>query len=285
MRIKSLDDINGNEILADDIRSGLDFILVPKGTKLKTSYVSALKNLGITEVLVKMDSNELQADISVIPKEVIDCFVNHLSRIYEKYKDGQGLSEVEILSERIVDFCKDNPMIKLSAQMNRTTDIFEHSIIVSLMCVLAGIKLDIIRPKLYQMVMACLIHDFALLSISCEYCDIELEELDEDDQKRIMEHSKKSYEIVVDQQWITQEAKEMILSHHERMNGRGYPYKKTNHSILCRVIQVADAFDGMLSGIEYRKKSFDDVMNFLESHKTCRYDRTIVEIICQLFAK
>lgn len=285
MKMKSLDEIVGNEIVAEDIRTGLDFVLVPKGTLLKTSYLPALKNLGVIEVMVEEELCKSTESVCVIPKEIIDSYASCLANCYQQYEDGHGLSEIEVLAERIVDLCIDNPNVKLSAKMERTESIFEHSIVLCVLCILSGIKLDIMKSKLYQMAMACLVHDFSLLSLPFNFYNIELEEMPEDEQKQMMEHSRKSYEIVSDQSFMTNEAKEMILSHHERMNGRGYPNKKVNHCILCRIIQASDAMDGMLSGIEYRKKSFEEVIAFMESHKTCRFDRPIVEIVCQLFAK
>lgn len=285
MKIKSLDDINGNEVVLEDIRSGLDFILVPKGTIIKKTYVPALKNLGISEIMVEDGNTKCENNECSIPKEIIDTYTNHLTRIYQQYKDGQGFGEIEILAEKIVDFCKDNPKIKICSKMTRSYDVFEHSVMVSILCILTGMQMDIVRPKLYQMAIASLIHDFSLLALPFNFYDKELEELSEEEQQQMMQHSRKSYEIVANQLWMTQEAKEMVLAHHERMNGRGYPDKKANHCILCRIIQATDAMDGMLSGIEYAKKSFNETIDFMESHKTCRYDRSIVEIVCQLFAK
>ncbi|MFJ6212923.1 HD-GYP domain-containing protein [Streptomyces sp. NPDC092296] len=51
------------------------------------------------------------------------------------------------------------------------------------------------------------------------------------------------------------EARAGILHHHERMDGRGYPYGLTGAEIpeFARVIAVADAFDSMTSTRSYRR--------------------------------
>ncbi|GAB7031129.1 HD-GYP domain-containing protein [Streptomyces sp. NPDC021749] len=51
------------------------------------------------------------------------------------------------------------------------------------------------------------------------------------------------------------EARAAILHHHERLDGRGYPYGLRGHQIpeFARVVAVADAFDAMTSTRSYRR--------------------------------
>ncbi|PJJ04374.1 putative nucleotidyltransferase with HDIG domain [Streptomyces sp. 2333.5] len=51
------------------------------------------------------------------------------------------------------------------------------------------------------------------------------------------------------------EARAAILHHHERLDGRGYPYGLRGHHIpeYARVVAVADAFDAMTSTRSYRR--------------------------------
>ncbi|MEU6327653.1 HD-GYP domain-containing protein [Streptomyces sp. NPDC047049] len=51
------------------------------------------------------------------------------------------------------------------------------------------------------------------------------------------------------------EARAAILHHHERLDGRGYPYGLMGHQIpeCARVVAVADAFDAMTSTRSYRR--------------------------------
>jgi len=51
-----------------------------------------------------------------------------------------------------------------------------------------------------------------------------------------------------------QEASNLILYHHERYDGKGYPYRLKGEKIPigARLIAVADAFDNMTTGHSYR---------------------------------
>ncbi|MGA7174036.1 MAG: HD domain-containing phosphohydrolase, partial [Candidatus Dormiibacterota bacterium] len=50
-------------------------------------------------------------------------------------------------------------------------------------------------------------------------------------------------------------AREVILTHHERFDGKGYPNGLVGDSVplAARVFTIADAFDAMISDRPYRK--------------------------------
>lgn len=65
------------------------------------------------------------------------------------------------------------------------------------------------------------------------------------------------------------EIKNIILSHHERLDGSGYPYHKTENEIpkLSKIIAIADSYDAMTSNRYYNKiKSKDEAINDLFSN-------------------
>lgn len=49
---------------------------------------------------------------------------------------------------------------------------------------------------------------------------------------------------------------EIILHHHEKMNGTGYPHGLSNHELLCevKIATLADIFDALTSSRSYQKK-------------------------------
>ncbi|MFF3748326.1 HD-GYP domain-containing protein [Streptomyces kronopolitis] len=74
-------------------------------------------------------------------------------------------------------------------------------------------------------------------------------------ERRIIElHPEYGHEIVRGIGFLG-EARSAILHHHERLDGRGYPYGLRGHHIpeYARVVAVADAFDAMTSTRSYRR--------------------------------
>ncbi|MGW2012151.1 HD-GYP domain-containing protein [Streptomyces nigrescens] len=74
-------------------------------------------------------------------------------------------------------------------------------------------------------------------------------------ERRVIElHPEYGHEIVRGIGFL-EEARAAILHHHERLDGRGYPYGLRGHHIpeFARVVAVADAFDAMTSTRSYRR--------------------------------
>ena len=75
------------------------------------------------------------------------------------------------------------------------------------------------------------------------------------EERRVIElHPEYGHEIVRGIGFL-EEARAAILHHHERLDGRGYPYGLRGHHIpeCARVVAVADAFDAMTSTRSYRR--------------------------------
>jgi hypothetical protein len=75
---------------------------------------------------------------------------------------------------------------------------------------------------------------------------------------------------------------ELILHHHERYDGKGYPKGINNDSIPigARIIAVADAFDAMTSDRPYRRAlPLKTVLRELERHKGTQWDPQVTEVL------
>ena len=56
----------------------------------------------------------------------------------------------------------------------------------------------------------------------------------------------------------------MVLFHHENMSGTGYPLKRKLRELECKIIQVCDAFDGFISGMECKRLSVQDTISKMQ---------------------
>lgn len=72
----------------------------------------------------------------------------------------------------------------------------------------------------------------------------------------------------------------IVLSHHERYDGNGYPCGLSGESIpyLSRIIAVADSIDAMMSDRCYRKAlSWSTCLDELDKNRSKMYDPDIVD--------
>ncbi len=83
---------------------------------------------------------------------------------------------------------------------------------------------------------------------------------------------------------LTAEQK-IILHHHERWDGKGYPdgLKGEYIPFLSRILAVADVYDAMASDRAYRKKLADEVvLDTIQQNAGTQFDRDVVEAFLAL---
>lgn len=75
-------------------------------------------------------------------------------------------------------------------------------------------------------------------------------------------------------------AKEIAISHHERFDGKGYPWKLAGEEIplSARIVSVADAYDALVSDRIYRKAmSHEEARQLILGGKGNQFDPEIIE--------
>jgi HD-GYP domain-containing protein (c-di-GMP phosphodiesterase class II) len=80
---------------------------------------------------------------------------------------------------------------------------------------------------------------------------------------------------------------QMILQHHERMNGSGYPSGLSGESILleARLLAVADVVDAMTHHRPYRPaRGIDNALEEISKNSGILYDARVVEACLRLLA-
>ena len=101
------------------------------------------------------------------------------------------------------------------------------------------------------------------------------------------QHAQAGYEILRDIAFPWPVA-EIVLAHHERLDGSGYPRGLSARHILpeARVLAVADVLDAMAANRPYRPAlGLDAALDELMQHKGTRYDPDAVEAIRDVVTK
>jgi HD-GYP domain-containing protein (c-di-GMP phosphodiesterase class II) len=103
--------------------------------------------------------------------------------------------------------------------------------------------------------------------------------LTEDEWKTMREHPAIGARIVSDLDFL-KGAREVVLYHHERYDGRGYPEGLAGEAIPleARIAKVADAFDAMMSSRPYRESlGLEKSIQELKDGKGTEFDPTVVD--------
>jgi len=133
---------------------------------------------------------------------------------------------------------------------------------------------------------ASLIHDIGKISIPTEILSKSVT-LSDIEFSLIKEHSQKGYDILKSIDFSYSIA-QIVLQHHERLNGTGYPNNLKGKEILleAKIIGVADVVEAMSSHRPYRPAfGIDKALEEISKNKGILYDPEVVDTCLKLFKK
>jgi len=123
-----------------------------------------------------------------------------------------------------------------------------------------------------------ILHDIGKIHISGEILT-KAGPLSEEEWIEMKKHPEVGAELIKDIHYLS-EATPVILNHHERWDGSGYPSGLVGEKIpvIARIVAIADSFDAMTTKRPYRKElSPEDAFNEVVSGSGIQYDPLIVE--------
>ena len=102
--------------------------------------------------------------------------------------------------------------------------------------------------------------------------------------ERVTQHPEIGHNIVQPLQFLGREGT-IILQHHERVDGTGYPGNLLSHQLdpLAKIVTVADSFDAMTSKRSYKvNKSMEEAIEELYKCSGSQFDSEVVEVFAKL---
>lgn len=283
MRIISVDSVKGHECLAKDIVNENNSVLMTAGTIVKKDYVSRLKALNIEYIYVEDEIGQgidLEESLEYQIKEQCQEAVREILTKYT-YQTGRELEEIIIIADEIIHDILQQPDViyNLSSIRNRDEGTYSHSLNVCALSVILAFKLKLPKKKVREIAIGCLLHDIGFTFITKDFNNCIMEELSEKDQKEIKKHVIYGYSAVEKMEWLSSTSKDIILSHHERMDGSGYPFRLKGDKIRIgsRIAAVCDEFDSRVYGNMVPKMKVHDAIDFIVSQAESKFDLEVVK--------
>ncbi len=149
-----------------------------------------------------------------------------------------------------------------------------------------GKSMRLSEMEIKSLEFASILHDAGKLNLPQKILKKE-EPLTEDEFRIIMKHPKKGVALIKDLK-ILSPVIPIILHHHERYDGKGYPsrLKKEEIPLASRILAVLDAFDAMFFGRPYKKKmTLEEVERELKKQMYLQFDPKVVENFLKLLKK
>jgi len=158
-----------------------------------------------------------------------------------------------------------------------------HCFRVSALALKIGKVFYLSSDDMEELFIASMLHDLGKILVNDKILN-KPNKLTEEEYEIMKGHSQKGFKILRDIEGMSN-ISEIILHHHERYDGSGYPCGLKGRQIpfLSRIIAVADSFDAMISDRPYgRKMSVDEAIKELERNKNAQFDRNIISVFLYL---
>ena len=287
MKLMAVDMLKGNEKLGRAVMTKNYRELLAAGTVLKPEYIEKLKELDIKEVYIKCDEKYYKK-VDILKKEVEDTVRLQVKNIIEKhtYAHNEKLMQLNQAAESIISniLSEKEVVERIYDIKERSADIYEHSISTTSLAILIALKMSLSHEEIHDIGVACLLHDIGLRYLTIDYLNKEIDEMNEAEKIEYKKHSIYGYSTLKNEWWISGGSKEIILSHHETLDGCGFPLHLTDISIPCRIVSVCDTFDEMICGIGRRRHKVWEAVNYLKENKGIKFDEKVVDAFLEFTA-
>lgn len=287
MRIRLVNTLKGGETLAEPVITAEKEILIGKGTILKPEYLDLISFLGINTVCIMDPYEAYEIPHYILSKEKKEAYIHEIQKILENhiYQGKNSLEKMKPLAENLVAELlqiKENIVLDME---ERDGNLYEHTLMVTILSIMTGIRLKLKQETLNQIALGSLLHDLGLRYITVSYLNYDMENCSAADIFEYKKHTILAYSALESECWISDLTKKMILSHHERKDGSGFPLKQKNKDIECNILQVCDAFDCMISGMECKRSGIQETLEYLVEASGILFEAKVVKIIQKIIAR
>lgn len=142
-------------------------------------------------------------------------------------------------------------------------------------------QLKLSPERIRHLEYACVLHDVGKIGIQESVLN-KPSKLSQLEYEEIKQHPRIGYEIIKDIPFL-EDASTILLQHHERIDGKGYPNRLVGAELLLesKILAAADTYDAMTSFRVYREMALTDeqVLEELNQAKNSQLDGEIVDIL------
>lgn len=251
-----------NMIVARDIAAyGSVFSLVVSGQRLTTEVIRRLQNSDVGGVYIE---SGLASDIA--PTEILDPgykkkVITDMKGIFgDVDRTGvltdRAVSESAKMAEDLVVTILNQDVFLVDVITIKDYDnyTYSHSLCVAMLSVLIGMQLKYSKSKLDELALCGLMHDIGKVDIPLDIIN-KTGKLSSEEMDVMRTHPLRSVERLRHNRKFTQRVFNGISCHHERYDGKGYPFGLAQDKIhvYARILALADVYDALTSDRSYRR--------------------------------
>lgn len=257
---------NTGDILAEDLYDDHGFLIITKNTVINEYILKRMETFRIRYLSVyeqrKAEQAEKEDKSEFSLKEFKKDYKKNLNVVKQVLGDlaaGKKLDyeKIECVSNSIYSKIGDiGSIVKCMNEVKNMDEYtYTHSINVSVYALLIARWLGLSEEETRNVVTTGILHDIGKSRLAGDILNKKGPLLPEEFEQ-IKNHTDIGYHLAEDIPQLTEEIREGILMHHEREDGKGYPFGIKGDKInrYAKIISVADVYDALTSERAYKKR-------------------------------
>lgn len=272
-------DVNGLKVINDSFGHDVGDLLLKKYTEvLKDSkeadeVISRIGGDEFTIIVYQKNESELKEYIKKIEER---CSKEKINGITLSISIGFGvINNKEDFVQDVLKYAEDqmykNKLYDADSRQNAIIDVImktlqeknpreeQHSHRVAELCEKMACELEFTNSEIQKIRTAGLLHDIGKIGIPEELLN-KPGQLTREEYEIICKHTEIGHRILQSVSHVA-DISEIVLCHHERWDGKGYPkgLKGEEIPLVSRIISIADTFDAMTSDRSYREALTEEI--------------------------
>jgi HD-GYP domain-containing protein (c-di-GMP phosphodiesterase class II) len=306
VRLVPIESVRPNTVLGKTLYDVEGRILLRAGVVLRENTIAKIKEINILSIYIvdKYSGEEIEDIIKpeIRQKTILtikEAFSNigrlnggNLIRNKENdytWQEQSYFYNIEKMAVNIVEDilkCKD-VLLALVDIRSMNNYIYSHSVNVAVISLTIGIAFQFSKKRLEALCIGALIHDIGKSLLPKEILDKQNRqyELTLEEKEIMKRHPRLGYKYLSNTYNINSLSKIIVLQHHERIDGNGYPdsLKKDNIIDLSNIVSIANAYDNLSTDLPGKRAMFpSDVLEYLMSNAGTMFDHNIVNVFCRI---
>ena len=296
MRLVNIGDVEVGSIIAKPVYDSKLSLLINKGAKLSELLIKKLIQADIRHLYIEdeisrgieldpMISDEIKLQAFVIMKKFYESQMVKQDQNVEAIRESSIRELKDIVDDIITEIYSKNEQKYYSTElMGAEMYHYNHAVEVMILSLLIGRKMGLDREKLLKLGMGAILADIGKARVPQDILNkkgkLEPEEFDE-----MKRHVDYSYAILKDLVGLSSLSRQIILLHHEKLDGSGYPNGFTGEQIplLVRIATVCDIFSAIVADRTYNNRiSVDTAIEILRGAAPTKIDQDVFMTLLQV---
>lgn len=286
MRLISIERLEVGDVLGKPVYDDKCQLLLAKDVSLTSNYIERLKKANIQCVYIDDALSEGLEAANVIPDELKIKSIATVKTAFKDLSDRKGSSyniksieSIKQIVDEMMHIIYENPSTLYCMTELMGTDMYtyNHSAEVAALSMLVAKSMKMNDTFIQKIGVGAILHDVGKMGVPAEILN-KVDPLDEVESKLMKDHPQMGYDLLKDNDYISPISRQIVLLHHEKLNGSGYPFMMSGEQIPIhvRIVTLCDIFNAISSNRAYKRRmNADEALELIRAEAIYELDRDI----------